>query len=415
LTSQTRSPKLFYGYIIVAAAFLIQIVAWGFYNVYGVFFNPILAEFGWSRAIISASSALSQIMAGIGATTLGNLNDRFGPRVLMTICGFTLGLGFFLLSQVHSIWQLYLFGGAIVGLGVSGTDVILLSTTARWFVRRRGMMSGIVKMGTGVGTMVAPLIVAWLIQGYGWRDAYVVVGIIIVVVVVSCTQLLRRTPAHVGQLPDGEIQGNIPIIPLEEKGLSLGQAMHTRRFWFLCAAWPMVLFCTFAVLIHIPPHVVDLGFSESFGATMIAIVGGASIAGRFVMGTAGDRIGYKRALIINFAVLTAAFTWLLMARQIWSLSLFALIYGFCHGGFYALYSPAIAEFFGTRSHGTLLGILILSGSIGGFLGPIITGYVFDTTGSYQNAFLLLVLLALVGMILMLLAGKISRKEFSSAS
>ena len=144
LQQKPNKPRLFYGYILVAAAFGIQIVAWGMYNAYGVFFNPLLDKFGWSRATISGALSLGQMLIGIGAIFLGSLNDRFGPRILMMSCGILAGLGYFLMSQVSSIWQLYLFHGVIAGIGLSGTDVVLLSTTARWFIKRRGMMSSIV-------------------------------------------------------------------------------------------------------------------------------------------------------------------------------------------------------------------------------------------------------------------------------
>ena len=214
---------------------VIQIAAWGTYNAYGVFFNPLLAEFGWSRATISGALSLAQLVIGIGAIFLGNLNDRFGPRLLMTSCGILAGLGYFLMSQVNSIWQLYLFHGLIVGIGLSGTDVILLSTTARWFIKRRGMMSGIVKMGTGAGIMILPLVGTWLISGHGWRTSYAIIGITLFVLVARCAQLLRRDPAQMHQLPDGEAIRHGADVPLVEAGLSLSQAYRTRQFWMLCS------------------------------------------------------------------------------------------------------------------------------------------------------------------------------------
>ena len=133
----------------VGAAVCIQIIAWGLYNSYGVYFNQMLAEFNWPRETISGAFSLTQIVIGISAIFLGSLNDRFGPRVLMTCGGILAGLGFVLMSQIHSVWQLYLFHGVIVGIGLGGTDVVLLSTVARWFVKRRGIMSGSRKDGDG--------------------------------------------------------------------------------------------------------------------------------------------------------------------------------------------------------------------------------------------------------------------------
>lgn len=403
---QNDRPRVFYGYILVATAFVIQILAWGIYNSYGIFFKPLLGEFGWSRATISGAASVSQIVMGFGAIALGKLNDRFSPRILIVFCGILAGLGYFLMSQINNIWQLYLFHGLIVGIGVSGTDVILLSTTARWFIKRRGMMSGIVKIGTGVGIMIMPLVASWLISSHGWRTSFEVIGIALFIAMVLGAQLLRRDPAQMGQLPDGEETGHRVNLQLHEAGLSLGQAVRTMRFWMLCPAFLTVLFCTFTTIVHFAPYVVDLGFSVSTGAAMVSAIGGASIIGRLVMGITGDRIGSKRALLICFIILTASFSWLQVAREIWALSIFTIVYGFSHGGFYALISPTVAEFFGTRSHGLIFGVVIFSGSVGGAIGPLVTGHIFDITASYHMAFLLLLVLAIAGFILILFSGTV---------
>jgi MFS family permease len=128
---KTGKPRIFYGYILVGAAVGIQIIAWGLYNSYGVYFNQMLAEFNWPRETISGAFSLAQMVIGIGAIFMGSLSDRFGPRILMTFGGVLAGLGFVLMSRINSVWQLYLFQGAIVGIGLCGTDVVLLSTVAR--------------------------------------------------------------------------------------------------------------------------------------------------------------------------------------------------------------------------------------------------------------------------------------------
>ncbi|MFC2002477.1 MFS transporter [Chloroflexota bacterium] len=410
---QTSNSRLFYGYILVATAFVIQMVVWGISNTYGVFFfNPLLDEFGWSRATISGAASLSQILVGLGAIVLGNLNDRLDPRMLMTFCGTLIGLGIFLMSQLNSVWQLYLFYGVIAGIGISGTDVVLLSTTARWFIKRRGMMSGIVKMGAGVGMMTLPLVAAWLISDYGWRTSYIIIGISLFICIVSGAQLLRRDPAQMQQLPDGQETGHTANVNPIETGLSLTQAIHTRQFWMLCFAYLTIFFCVNTIIVHIAPYVVDVGFHASFAATVMAAIGGASIIGRLIMGITGDKIGSKRALLICFIILIAALSELQLAAGLWTLFLFAIVCGFCHGGFFALISPTVAEFFGTRSHGLILGIVIFSGSVGGSLGPLVTGHIFDITASYRVAFLLLISLAIAGFILILSSGSAERKVMS---
>jgi len=406
----TNRPRFFFGYILVSVAVVIQIIAWGLYNSYGVFFNQFLAEFSWRRETISGAFSLAQIVIGVGAIFLGTLNDRYGPRILMTIGGVVAGLGYILMSQVHGIWQLYLFHGIIVGIGLSGTDVILLSTTARWFVKRRGIMSGVVKMGTGIGIMVIPIIAARLIDSYEWRTTLIIMGIALLVLVASSAQLLRRDPDELKLFPDGEKSKPRLDLSFGNADFTLKQACCTRQFWMLCCAYFAVVFCTNTMMVHLAPYAVDLGMSDSYAATTLSIVGGVSIFGRLIMGTLLDRIGGRRALIICFIILVVSFAWLQLVKGQWALFLFTLVYGFSHGGFYAILSPMVAELFGIRSHGLLFGIVICLSSIGGALGPIVTGRIFDTTSSYKIAFLLLLVLATIALVLAVLLRQIKPKK-----
>jgi MFS family permease len=397
-------PGFFYGYTLVVTAFGLQVLIWGVFNSFGIFFDPFLEEFGWSRATVSGAASVCQFLIGVGAMAMGYLNDRFGPRVLMTFSALVTGLGYALVSLTHSVWQLYLFYGVFVGIGASGTDVILLSTTARWFVRRRGMMSGIVKIGTGVGIMIAPIIVAALISAYGWRDTYVILGIVIAVAGVAASQLLKRDPSKVGQYPDGATDLKDGMMTLDRTGMTMGQAIRTRRFWMFCLALFIVFFCTISIIVHFTTYVIDSGFSPSLGAAMISVIGGASIAGRFGMGVVGDKIGGKRSLLICFLLLAVAIAWVQFAGEVWGLVVFGLVYGFCHGGFYALNSPTVAEFFGLRAHGAIFGVVVMAGSVGGALGPLVTGWIADSVGDYRPAFLVMAVLAAVGFVLMLGTG-----------
>jgi MFS transporter, OFA family, oxalate/formate antiporter len=151
-----KKTGFFYGYVIVVVSFLIGVAMYGAYFSYGVFLKPMIAEFGWSTSVISGAFSLSMIFHGVFGIVMGNYTDKFGPKAIVAFCGFFLGLGYLLLSQTHAIWQLYLFFGVLVGIGVSGGWVCLLSTIARWFKARRTTMSGIFLAGTGVGSMIIP-------------------------------------------------------------------------------------------------------------------------------------------------------------------------------------------------------------------------------------------------------------------
>ena len=396
-----RKPKLFYGYIVLAASFLAMVIIHGIVNSFGVFFNPLQDYFQASRAAISAASSISFFVMGLTAILMGILAVRFGPRIVLSVGTAVFGLGFLLLSQVGSLWQVYLVF-AIIGIGFSPSDVVPLSIVVRWFVKKRGMMSGIAKVGTGVGMTVVPVVASLLIARYEWRTAFAILGVLVLVTVIPLAQLLRRDPREMGLLPDGETQldanGQIPV----ETGLTLRQAMRTRQLWLVCGFYAALLFVAQSVMTHIVPYAVDLNISKPVAATIVATIGGSSIIGRLVMGFSSDRIGRKRGILICFLILVTALAWLQVSNQLWMLYLFAAIYGFNHGGFFAQVSPLLAWLFGTRSQGTLLGIVIFSGTFFGGVSPIITGRIFDVTGSYQAAFLMLLLSAVVGLILITL-------------
>ncbi|MDO8687086.1 MAG: MFS transporter [Dehalococcoidales bacterium] len=383
--------KIFYGYIIIAASLLILIIMHGIGSTYGVFFSSLQQEFGSNRATIAGASSLAFFLEGLFAIPIGRLTDRFGPRVVIAGCGLIFGLGYFLMSRVGSLWQLYLFYPVIVGFGISSGNVALMSTATRWFVKRRGLMTGIVKVGTGAGMFIVPLVASWLILGYGWRNAYLVLSIIGVVGIVAIAQFLKRDPSQMGLQPYGMYDANGTISELAAHvQLSLRDTMRTRQFWALCAVYLLVTYTAQSVMIHIIPYAVDSGITITQAASIVSVIGAVSIPGRLAMGSTGDKLGNRRALIICFIIVVAALSWLQLAKGLWMLYLFAIVYGFAHGGFFAIMSPLVAELFGTTSHGVNLGMVLFLGHIGGALGPVVTGRIFDVAQSYQLAFAILI-------------------------
>ncbi len=392
-----RGNRFFYGYVLVAASFLLQAIGWGAYNSFGVFFNPLMNEYTWSRAGISGAVSVSFCVYGLSSILLGRLNDRMGPRFIMAVSGIFLGVGYLLMSRLTSLWQLYLLYSLLVGIGISGTDVVLLSTIARWFVRLRGRMSGVLKVGTGVGMLVMPLFTNWLITAFGWRTALFVMGIAVLIPFIGLSQLLVRDPARRGLRPDGDGRAAAKIARAGETGFSLRQALKNLQLWLIFTTYFLLLVCVYTILLHIVPHAIDLGIPSSWATRVLAIIGGLSIVGRFIMGYSIDRIGNKWALTICYGFLCVSLGWLLLANRLWMLFVFATVYGFAHGGFFVIMSPLIAEFFGTASHGAIFGMMIFASTIGGAIGPLAAGYVFDLTGSYRVVFWCLPLISTAGL------------------
>ena len=154
--TSTFKYGFYYGYIIVIAIFITMVFAFGSNFAFGVFFKPVQDEFNLTRAMTAGAFSLCMIVQGIIGTVMGCLTDRFGPRLVMTASGILLGIGYLLMAQVNSLWQLYVFYGVIIGIGMSSGYVTLLSTTARWFNKRRNLMTGIVLIGMSIGTLLAP-------------------------------------------------------------------------------------------------------------------------------------------------------------------------------------------------------------------------------------------------------------------
>ncbi|OGO40275.1 MAG: hypothetical protein A2147_00550, partial [Chloroflexi bacterium RBG_16_57_8] len=318
MNTHTRN-RVFYGYVIVAASLLILVVMHGTSASFGVFFSPLQTEFGWSRATISGAASLAFLLLGLFSIAAGRVTDRFGPRVTMTISSIALVSGYLLLSRTHAVWQLYLSYGIVVALGNSGGDMALLPTVARWFVRRRTLMSSLVKVGTGIGMFVIPILSAWLIVSFGWRAAYAVLAVLVAVVVFAFSRLLKRDPSEMGVHAFGEEEGANAGGWEQRVDLSFREVLRTQQFWVLCAAYFLVWYATQSAMVHIAPHGIDTGLSVGQAAGVVSAIGGVSIAGRLSMGVAGDRIGTRRAVVVCFVVLLAALTWLQFANETWML------------------------------------------------------------------------------------------------
>jgi MFS family permease len=395
---QNRSG-FFYGYLIVGLAFIIMFVFWGAFYAFGIFFKPILKEFGWTRAMTAGAFSLCSIVQGLLSIAMGGLTDKFGARLVMTLCGLLLGVGYLLMSQLSVMWQLYLFYGAIVGAGMGGSFTPLMSAVARCFMRRRSTMTGIVAAGTGFGALIAPPVVSQLVSSYGWRASYVIVGGIVLGVVVLCAQFIRHDPAWRGQGTDGDDGEREKVLKQDFKELSLREAAYTRQFWIVFGMIFSLGFCVFAIMVHIAPHAAEIGISTASAANILATVGGASILGKVLLGKTADKIGNRQTFVIGFILMLAALFMVLPTKGELMLYLFAVVYGFGFGGCIASESPIVAELFGLSSHGLILGVISFSFLLGGAFGPFLFGFIFDITGSYQWGFLACGVASFIGLIL----------------
>jgi len=298
-------------------------------------------------------------------------------------------------------WHLFVLYGGFIGVGLSTHDVVTLSTVAHWFKKRRGIMTGVVKVGTAFGQIVIPLIAAALIAAFGWRSASIMLGVGASIFLVAAARGMRR-PGKKALDP-----GDAPEEP-EHDGLSFTQARRTRQMWTLCAVQFMYLPSLVTIPLHIVVHGSDLGLSTAYATMLLSMIGAVSIAGRLMVGFAYDRLGGRRALLICFSLLFASLVFLRFINEGWLLFVFVVFYGFAHGGLFTAISPTVAEYFGTRAHGVIFGVVVFFGTLGGAFGPVLAGSVFDYFGSYDIAFATLAAMALAGLLLVFSLRPLSR-------
>lgn len=381
--SADNSP-LFFGHIIVLAALAVMVLMWGTNYSFSVFFTPLRIEFGWTQAATAGAFGLAMLLEGFGSMFIGRMNDRFGARWVVTICGLCMGFGLLLMSRITQVWQMYLFYGVMIGIGLSGSYVPLASTVTRWYEKKMGLMVGIIAAGMGLGTMIMTPIAENLIQAHGWRSSYIIVGLGVIICITGLAQLIRNPAA--GDLPASR-RGINPSALTERrvKSVATRTALKTTQLWLLCVIcffWGGV---SIIIIVHIAPHIIELGFSSAQAASVLSVIGGVVFGAKILMGIFTDKIGSKRTFIIGLGAMFLALCWLLFSKELWSLYLFAIIYAFGYSGGSVIMPTIVAEIFGFGSHGGILGIVNFSACCGAALGPMVVGWMFDQSGDYQMA------------------------------
>ena len=406
---EDKRPRFFYGYTVVIAAFIIMVVVHAAMYSFGVFLKPMANEFGWTRAATSGAFSISLIVEAFLCLLTGRLTDKYGPRIVVTICLFLSGLAYILMSQIDAIWQIYLLYGLPIAIGLAGCFVPLMATISRWFTKKRALMSGIVVSGVAAGTMIGPPVTSQLIASYGWRTTYLVMGIVFLVSLLIASQFLRRDPGKVRHLPYGEDELKRKDSISQAGGFSVRQAIHTRQLWLLFAMYIVFGTSQMAIMIHIVPHTTDIGIHPITAANIMTVIGALSLAGRIMLGGLADRIGNKPTLIIGLVIVSFAVFWLQLAGELRMFYVFAALFGFGYGGEVALLSPVLAELFGLGALGTFVGMITGAYAFGCGVGPLLAGLIFDASGNYYSAFLVCGVLAVTSLILVLLLKPIQKK------
>ncbi len=376
-------PRLFYGWIVVTGAFLILFMAYGTQYAFGVFFAALIDEFGWSRASLSGVFSLYAFTYSGFALVSGRLTDRWGPRAVIAIGGVLLGLGLIAMSGVGALWQPYVCYGLVAALGMSTAYVPCNATVAKWFTRRRGLAIGLASAGGSLGTFALPPVAHVVVSRLGWRWAYVLFGLAVLLALNALAVLMRRDPETMGLAPDGDARPR--TAPARPESWTAGRAMRSRAFWLLFAVFGATWIPVFVPLVHLVPMARGLGVPPLLAATLVSALGGAALIGRLLMGGASDRIGRRPALAVSLVLQAGAFIGFALARELPGLYAASLVFGFAYGAGSTLFPAAVADYFGREQAASLAGLLFaLAGSMAAW-GPLAAGFIYDRAGSYQLA------------------------------
>jgi MFS family permease len=376
--------------MVVGAVWITLAIASGLYFAFPVFFVALLDEFGWSRGATAAAFSISSIVQGVLSPVVGMLVDRLGPRRVMLGGACLLGGAGVLSSRIGSLWSLYAVTGVLAAAGVCAVSWIPSGALiARWFAERRGSMMGLAFSGMGAGVLAIGPLAQWLIAGYGWRAAYLVLGLGTLVVLVPLIWFGVR------EAPVGATSARSEVGPPGPKptsaGLEVGDALRTRPFWALFLAYLCTPLAVFPVVTHQVAFAVDHGFPRMFVAGIFGLTGLLSTVGRIAFGVAADRIGRAASATISYAC-TAVGTLCLLALEVWpsaaALYAYALFFGLGFGARGPIITAMASQFFPGRRFGVIYGILSVGNGIGGAVGPWFGGVVHDLTGSYRLAFLI---------------------------
>ena len=373
--------RFFFGWFVVAAAFVILLLGFGVAYSFASFFDGLETDFQAARGDISLIFSIAGFLYfSLGAVS-GPLSDRLGARPVVAFGMILIALGLLVSSFAQSLWQVYLSYGVAVGVGIGFAYVPSVSVLQRWFVRRRGLTTGLAVAGIGVGTLIAPPISRFLVEALGWRETFQVLAGLILALGLLAAWMLYPSPAARGLYPDGDATSVGEGASLS--GMSLRAALATRPFWLLFVAASISSVGLFVPFVHLVKFSADHGHSESWSVLLISLIGVGSMSGRLTLGGVADRFGRHRAIVIMFLGMALMHAWWYVSTSFWALAVYAVLFGLFYGGFVALAPALMADYFGAKNVGGILGVQYSGVGLGNLIGPVAAGFAFDLTGSYD--------------------------------
>lgn len=375
------------GWLVVAATATATFAVFGVTYSFGAVFTAIREEFGVGKGQAALFFSFTTFIYFVVGVFTGRLADRYGPRPILLAGAVSLALGLFLTSLVNNVLLGYLTYGVGVGIGVGCAYVPMIATVGGWFERDRTKAMGVAVAGIGMGTLVGAPLAKYLVTSYGWRTAFVVLG-------VGSAALLALASIGARRPPGSGTQDPPPPLRL---------LLKDRRFIWLYASMTLLSSGLFVPMVYLDDYLESQG--RSGGALLIGIIGATSVVGRLALGAVASKVDLMRLYQMCVIALGASYViWILAGANYTSLVVFTICMGTSYGGWIAL-SPAVtAHLFGPIGLGGVLGALYTSAGIGGLVGPPIIGVVIDAT-NYQTAIGLVIVLSFLSLLLLITASR----------
>jgi MFS family permease len=380
-----------YRWVVLAAAFMMMLASAGISQAFSLFVKPMAADFGGARGDVSIGYAVYMICFGVGSFVTTWLADRVSMRRLLLSAAVSYSIGAILSGLANSLWTLHLAFGVLNGGAVGSLVGCLTYAVAQWFSSKKGLAFGILLAGMGMGVFASAMTAGVIMDFYGWRGTFVVLGATAFLVNIPAALLIhervrvgapkvrpRQVPAPSGQ----------PVPATPRMGWSTASAAKTWSFWSINTTFVCCCLSHSIPLLHYIPYASDLGLTAQRGALLVTLGGLSNVVGRTGMGALSDWIGGKHTLFICLVVQTLMVAWALTFTSWPAWIGFAVLFGISSGGVFPLYPAITRSYFGAEGTGGLFGFqLMLSTVFGMALGPLLGGYLFDLSGSYRVSFL----------------------------
>lgn len=395
-----RRPRFYYGWIIVGiaivgGAFTSGTGVWGA----SVFVTHMGDDLGWSRSAFYGAFTVRALTAGALAPILGPLQDkRLGPRFLMLMGALALGTALVSMKFVDDLWVFYLVFGGLGALSMSSlSEMLTVAVVPKWFVRRRGRAVGIASTGTAMGPLFFPITVQAIIEAVGWRDGWLIMGIVVLAVLAPLALLVRTRPEDIGLLPDGDDSEARPAPsaaaqPAQppEVSYSRGEATRTMTFWLLAMAFALATLCMGGFFANWLPYFQDIGFTAAVGSLAAVAYGICSISVRLFWGLLSERFSVRFLLMAQALVTAASVLFFMQISGPVSLVLAGAFHGIAVGGFFIMRPMIIANYFGRQHLGAVNSIIRPMTTVTGSLSPVIIAGIYDIYGTYMWAFTMII-------------------------